>query len=112
MNVSHIPGPWIPYPQAAADHYVLLKDHNWFAAIHFNGEMMEAKQMANLQVMAAAPDLLEALKLVMSCAGDIASAPDGMLEMALDDGDMDTRQQANAFLVARAAISKATGATA
>ena len=54
-------------------------------------------------------DLLAALRMVMACAGDISAAPDGLLEMALDDGDEETRRQANAFLVARAAIAKVTG---
>ncbi len=54
-------------------------------------------------------ELLAALRMVMACAGDISAAPDGLLEMALDDGDEETRRQANAFLVARAAIAKATG---
>jgi len=49
--------------------------------------------------------------MVMACAGDISAAPDGLLEMALDDGDEETRRQANAILVARAAIAKTTGAT-
>jgi len=48
----------------------------------------------------------------MACAGDISAAPDGLLEMALDDGDEETRRQANAFLVARAAIAKAEGGAA
>lgn len=51
--------------------------------------------------------LMTALDLVMACAGDIASAPDGLLQMALEDGDEETRRQANAFLVARAARAKA-----
>ena len=57
-------------------------------------------------------ELLTALFLVIECAGEIANAPDGVLEMALDDGDQETRRQANAFLVARAAIAKATGGAA
>ena len=52
-------------------------------------------------------ELLAALRMVMACAGDISAAPDGLLEMALDDGDEETRRQANAFLVARAAIDAA-----
>ena len=94
MNVSHIPGPWAPYPQATADHYVLLKDHNWFAAIHFNGEMMEAKQMANLRVMAAAPELMDALIAIVK----------------ITDGSQPI-DYPGALMVARSAIAKATGAT-
>lgn len=53
--------------------------------------------------------LLEALRLMMDCAGDIATAPDSMLEMALNYDDEETRRQANAFLVARAAIKAVEG---
>ena len=60
-------------------------------------------------VLAQRDELLEALRMVMACAGDISAAPDGLLEMALDDGDEETRRQANAFLVARAAIAKVEG---
>ena len=61
------------------------------------------------QVQAQRDELLAALRMVMACAGDISAAPDGLLEMALDDGDEETRRQANAFLVARAAIAKVKG---
>lgn len=63
-------------------------------------------------VLAQRDELLEALRMVMACAGDISAAPDGLLEMALDDGDEETRRQANAFLVARAAIAKVEGGAA
>ena len=63
-------------------------------------------------VEAQRDELLEALRMVMACAGDISAAPDGLLEMALDDGDEETRRQANAFLVARAAIAKVEGGAA
>ena len=69
-------------------------------------------RIEDARLIAAAPDLLTALRLVMQCAGDIASAPDGLLEMALDDGDEETRHQANAFLIARAAISRVEGGAA
>jgi len=64
------------------------------------------------QAIAQRDELLEALRMVMACAGDISAAPDGLLEMALDDGDEETRRQANAFLVARAAIAKVKGGVA
>lgn len=63
------------------------------------------------RLMAQRDELLAALRMVMACAGAISAAPDGLLEMALDDDDEETRSQANAFLVARAAIAKATGKT-
>lgn len=35
--------------------------------------------------------LRDALRLVMACAGEISKAPDSLLEMALNDGDEETR---------------------
>jgi hypothetical protein len=54
-------------------------------------------------------ELLAALKLLTTADSQIAKATDGELESALDDEDKDVRDQANAFLVARAAIAKAEG---
>jgi len=45
-----------------------------------------------------------ALHLVMACAGDIDAATDADLEAALECGDSETERQANAWLVARAAL--------
>ena len=51
-----------------------------------------------------AEQLETALRLVMDCAGDIQSATDAELEAALSCGDPETEKQANAWLVARAAL--------
>lgn len=48
--------------------------------------------------------LRSALRLVMACAGDIDKATDADLEAALECGDAETERQANAWLVARAAL--------
>ena len=74
-----------------------------------NHQLILTSQSHPTRCLPSAAELLEALGMVMACAGDISAAPDGMLEMALDDGDEETRRQANAFLVARAAIAKAEG---
>ena len=54
-------------------------------------------------------ELLGALRMLLLTAGAINDAPDGLLEMALESDDQETRNQANAHLCARAAIAKATG---
>ncbi len=60
----------------------------------------------NCYAAAAAIEKLEtALRLVMDCAGDVQSATDAELEGALSCGDPDTEKQANAWLVARAALA-------
>lgn len=48
--------------------------------------------------------LCSALRLVMSCAGEIDAASDAALEDALECGDQETERQANAWLVARKAL--------
>lgn len=46
-----------------------------------------------------------ALRLVMACSGDMERATDADLEEALECGDPAKEQQANAWLVARVALS-------
>ena len=59
----------------------------------------------NCYAAATAIEKLEtALRLVMDCAGDIQSAPVAELEAALSCGDPEAEKQANAWLVARAAL--------
>ncbi len=57
-------------------------------------------------------ELLGALQMLLAISGEINYAPNGLLEMALDSDDQETRNQANAHLCARAAIAKATGEAA
>lgn len=81
----------------------------WNLLLPFTTEQIETFQCDVLELAAQRDELLAALRMVMACAGDISAAPDGLLEMALDDGDEETRRQANAFLVARAAIRERLG---
>jgi len=103
-------GPWGADLNDAHRRQIVLADevhrlrHLYEMAVHGRAEMRAALRQERDELRAA-------LRMVMACAGDISAAPDGLLEMALDDGDEETRRQANAFLVARAAIAKTTGAT-
>lgn len=54
-------------------------------------------------------ELLVALRLMLTADPLIAGVSDAELEQALESGDKEVRDQANAFLVGRAAIAKATG---
>lgn len=54
-------------------------------------------------------DLLAALKLLLASEPLISAATDAELESGLDDEDEKVRVQANAWLVARAAIQKVEG---
>jgi hypothetical protein len=121
MKTQHTPGPWTFSESGSyvdARFYVSQADNAPYTPEYSDVATLVSKtcagerfliQQANARLIAAAPELLGALRLVMGCAGDINDVPNGMLEMALDDGDEETRNQANAFLVARAAITKATG---
>ena len=98
-------GPWGADLNDAHRRQIVLADevhrlrHLYEMAVHGRAEMRAALRQER-------DELLAAPRMVMACAGDISAAPDGLLEMALDDGDEETRRQANAFLVARAAIAK------
>ena len=96
MKAQHTPGPWTVHAQASANNYVALVDNNWMAAIQFNGELMVAKQDANAALIAAAPDLLEALKESYKYISGGSEAQHGLAFQALFDQ-------------VRAAIFKATG---
>lgn len=57
-----LPGEWISKAQGDADHYFILRDKRWLAAVHINGEMTEQEQLTVLRVMTKAPKLLRAIK--------------------------------------------------
>lgn len=113
MNAKHTPGPW---HTSKKNKYIVYCNIGQRVANSFESipvlSRSDAECEANAKLIAAAPDLLDALRMVISCAGDISELPDGLLEMALDDDDEETRNRANAFLKARAAIFKATGGAA
>jgi hypothetical protein len=94
MSATHTPAPWTPHQQGDANFYVILHENKWLASIQFNGEQMEAKQMANLNVMAAAPELLEALTSIVE----------------FWDANVPADYLSEQHKAARAAIAKATGA--
>ena len=69
-------------------------------------EPAELEPLTDEQVdRVGAPELLGALRMLLATAGEINDAPDGLLEMALDSDDLETRNQANAHLCARATIA-------
>lgn len=104
-TTQHTPGPWMAYN---ADNGRILKhwrirgdcvrDEPTFAVIDSDGKLSPEYEAANARLIAAAPELLEALSL-MYCAGfwsadTLATMPE---------------YQRNAIEAARAAISKAEG---
>lgn len=60
---KHTPGPWKFHEQGDANQYCLLtNDKRWVIAFSQNGELHTPEQIANAKLIAAAPDLLEALE--------------------------------------------------
>lgn len=93
---AHTPGPWKFHEQGDANDYCLLThENNWVISFRQNGEMRNAEQRANAQLIAAAPDLLAALQ---------------SMEMALTGYTHQNDITANALAQCRTAIAKATGA--
>ena len=74
-------------------------------------DMEDSPLAACEQAIAQRDELLGALRMLLLTAGEINDAPDGLLEMALESDDQETRNQANAHLCARAAIAKVEGKT-
>lgn len=65
-NATHTPGPWKTHAQGDANEYFTLKnDGHWLAAIKFNGEMYVVEQEANVRLIDAAPELLEACETAL-----------------------------------------------
>lgn len=86
--------------------YVILFDKN--RIVDPSADVLELHPRF-AQVAQERDELLAALQLLTQADPTIAKATDAELEEALEDEEKEVRDQANAFLVARAAIAKATG---
>jgi len=73
---EHTPGPWEIQEQGEASVYVIMANGNWLLSFRHNGEQLDEKQKANIKLMAAAPELLEACKAIVNNweSGDLAHA--------------------------------------
>ena len=62
MELKHTPGPWVPHEQGEANQWVLLTPTGkWVLAFMQNGEIWNEQQKANVKLIAAAPEMLQAL---------------------------------------------------
>lgn len=94
MEIKHTPGPWMFHEQGDANQYCLLtNDKRWVIAFSQNGELHTPEQIANAKLIAAAPELLEALILAID---------------ALDPEKEHLDYDDSAFLEIKKAIKKAT----
>ena len=97
MSAKHTPGPWSLSP--AEDGVIEAQDGEDFICVAVAGNPEAAcrqRDLANARLIAAAPDLLEALRNLVG--GIDASARGAVL------------RDAREMIAARAAIAKATGA--
>ncbi len=79
----HTPGPWATEAQGDANHYFTRQPNgHWLASIQFNGELSIAEQEANARLIDAAPDLLEALKVLLPVAANAYGALSKDLDQA------------------------------
>lgn len=118
MSAKHTPGPW-SVPHFARAHgcgcrYVFAGEYlGGIAEVYVdNGKMPSGggndcpsvdEATANARLIAAAPDLLSALRELLAL-GEQESIEDGELEEAIEDGELEEAKAA-----ARAAIAKARG---
>lgn len=106
--MKHTPGPWLVAPKALEENFfedarILRHDGLVVASVVHNGDVVPREHEANANLIAAAPDMLEALKPFAKCCDSIGrEIPDSK----------DTSSwtfQAGDFRRARAAIAKAEG---
>ncbi len=60
--MSHTPGPWTFRADGDDSHYAIMAGTRWLASFLHNGEQWTDTQLANARLMAAAPDMLTALR--------------------------------------------------
>ena len=72
----HTPGPWEFHEQGYANFYAIThfkewcKSVDWLLSLQHNGEQLDFEQKANMLLIAAAPDLLEALDKLLAATVD------------------------------------------
>lgn len=82
--MTHTPGPWTFRAQGEANEYCLMTaDGRWLLAFLHNGEEWTAKQVANARLIAAAPDLLAALKDMETARHNGFDLPWGTVSQAI-----------------------------
>lgn len=96
--------PWTVEAQGVANVYRIRSADGWLAIVQMNGELWTAEQMRVLQMMAAAPDMLKALRFL-----DLTGALDCSVDPQAPCSD---EGQLCYHCAARAAIAKATGGAA
>lgn len=58
---AHTPGPWKEVSDGESNFYGFIADGTWLLRAQQNGELSTSEQSANARLIAAAPEMLEAL---------------------------------------------------
>ena len=94
-NAKHTPGPWENHKWNCEEHQISAKGGTIALVSHSHSLVSEAEADANARLIAAAPDMLEALR---ACLGDLSDI------VRAEGGD-----ESPAMIQARAAILQAEG---
>lgn len=65
MQVNYTKGPWRFHENGDGSYTILTEDNKWVIAFIQNGEKWNEEQIATAKLIAAAPDLLEALQIIV-----------------------------------------------
>lgn len=106
MGAAHTPGPWTAHLSATRKTLCVTAPDAWVCGeLHNRESMSDDEAWANARLIAAAPELLEALRAAESAMAYVTTVVGQHLDPA-EGADLTARRMA-----ARAAIAKATGAS-
>jgi hypothetical protein len=116
QQISHTPGPWLLYRDNRRERYDIGVKGQFalrlVAEVQFGfSEPAEREQHANARLIAAAPDLLEALKrLAHAYVSTMESGRDRIVALGGDCDPVDVMERGDPYLrIAKEAIAKAEG---
>lgn len=85
MESKHTKGTWSYTSDGEANFSGIATKENWLMRIQHNGELLLEEQDANTKLIAAAPELLEALQKIHNmCYGDVKGSLDENLDKIAD----------------------------
>ncbi|PXH01571.1 hypothetical protein DMR07_10780 [Citrobacter freundii] len=100
-ETNFTPGPW----HVSTEGKLIIRDKKWLSHIAFAGYATNDEEFATARLIAAAPELLEALQLSLAAMNEL-----GDILNFHDMADAETVEKLTpAFEMARAAINKALG---
>jgi hypothetical protein len=104
---KHTPGPWAYHFEPTLNRHIVRAG---FAGernicVAYGAGLKSYEAAANMRLIAAAPDLLEAVKMFVDCEAFIPR----LGKVTTDDSAADEERRATIYTIARAALAKAAG---